>query len=159
MKKRMHILMCWLFTLSLMGLPVFSVAASSHRPPSPATSRHVATSAQQDDTPITLNNLYSAKFLNPGCGYGGDKCTGISVTPGHYSNNQQTAVIFQHMQPAQIIQSLSGTIACYHDRDVEPETTFHRIRLLQEPRLYDAITIYARDHIQNFKQKTLTTIF
>lgn len=159
MKKRMHILVCWLLTLSLTGLPVFSIAASSHRPLSPAAIRLVATSAQQDNAPITLNNLYSTKFLKPGCGYGGDKCTGISITLGHYSNNQQTAAIFQHMQPAQIIQSPSGTTAFYHDRDVEPEIVFHRVRLLQEPRLYDALTIYARDHIQDFKQKTLTTIF
>lgn len=137
MKSRVLLLVCWLLTLSLAGLPVLSVAANSLKLSSHTHCHHSISKVQQHYDSIVVYAAHGSELMVSCEGRcGGADFNGNSEPPGcgcdesqapcDSSNIDQTVGILQtalHMHPTHLIQLLSDVTAKYRGRDIEPEIT------------------------------------
>lgn len=130
MRRRTHIIVCWLLTLSLIGLPVFSVSANTLEQASDTPCQQEMASMLSHNTSQNADMAASAsadvsksKYC---CEYCGDNCKCMANIPCHSSNNYQASAILQTSLFAQTtltVLTVSEITILYHGRDTEPEIT------------------------------------
>jgi len=123
MRKRIHTVLCWLLTISMVWLP-FSVTANSYLFSKTTNHCHEMTTTMSDQT-VNAHSMDKSVVQKDDCGYCGDNCvacTGMSTCC--HSSCHTSAFIKVDLHFVDLIlltQSVSEYHAQYHNQIITPD--------------------------------------